>query len=276
MKQACDDEHLRPGRHGLGARRPGPQTMVALRARRGRRVHRDLRRRASPADILARPQPGRRVRHRSGAVRRRSTYPEAIKKAAIFYPSLAGRRPGRADRPGPDQARLPLHLHRHLSAHPERLETQAQTLKNKGVEYVTIVDSANAAIGMLQAMSDADYHPKVVDLGQQYYDSTVAASGVADGALIQTNTQPFEEPNAAISAYVDLLKKTDPQVPVTSLGVQGFSAALLFATAAKKLGSKLTRTGLLDELHKVHDWDGGGLHPSQDPGRTRSTPVPRC
>ena len=118
-------------------------------------------------------------------------------------------------------------------------------------------------------MSDADYHPKVVDLGQQYYDSTVAASGVADGALIQTNTQPFEEPNAAISAYVDLLKKTDPQVPVTSLGVQGFSAALLFATAAKKLGSKLTRTGLLDELHKVHDWDGGGLHPSQDPGSNK-------
>ena len=83
---------------------------------------------------------------------------------------------------------------------------------------------------------------------------------MAQPFLVQTNTQPFELPNAAIKEYIDLLHKTAPKVPVTSLGVQGMSAALLFATAAKELGSNLTRTGLLDELHKVHAWVGGGLH----------------
>ena len=198
------------------------------------------------------------------------TYPEAIKKAAIFYPSLAASA-SQGERIVQARSRLGYKFI-YTGTYPliqNDWKTQAQTLKNKGVEYVTMVDTANAAIGMLQAMKDAGYRPKVVDLGQQYYDSTVAASGVADGVLVQTNTQPFEEPNAAISAYVDLLHKTDPKVPVTSLGVQGFSAGLLFATAAKELGSKLTRTGLLDELHKVHAWDAGGLHPSQDPGSNK-------
>src|SRR5262249_48199837 len=53
------------------------------------------------------------------------------------------------------------------------------------------------------------------------------------------------------------------------LGVQAFSAGLLFATAAKKLGSNLTRDGLLAELKKVHEWDGGGLHGVSDPGNNK-------
>ena len=198
------------------------------------------------------------------------TYPTAIKKAAIFYPSLAA---SSAQGERIVQARTTLGFKFiYTGTYPliqTDWKTQAQTLKNKGVEYVTIVDSANAAVGMLQAFKDADYHPKVVDLGQQYYDSSVAASGVAEGVLVQTNTQPFEQPNAAVSAYSTLLKKTAPKVPVTSLGVQGFSAGLLFASAAKELGSNLTRTGLLDELHKIHEWDGGGLHPMQDPGNNK-------
>jgi hypothetical protein len=53
------------------------------------------------------------------------------------------------------------------------------------------------------------------------------------------------------------------------LGVQAFSAGLLFATAAKKLGSNLTREGLLAELKNTHTWDGGGLHGVSDPGGNR-------
>jgi ABC-type branched-subunit amino acid transport system substrate-binding protein len=199
------------------------------------------------------------------------TYPDAIKKSAIFYPSLAA---SASQGERIVQARTKLgYDFIYTGTYPlieDDWKTQIQTLKNKGVEYVTIVDAANAAVSMLQAMQDAGYHPKVIDLGQQFYDSSIAASGLADGVLFQTNTQPFERPNAAISEYTDLLKKVAPDVPVTSLGVQGFSAGLLFATAAKELGPDLTRKGLLDELHKIHDWDGGGLHPPQDPGANKA------
>lgn len=196
------------------------------------------------------------------------TYPKAIKKAAIFYPTTVDASSAQAERimQGGEKVGFDYIYKGTYPVIQDNWKTQVQTLKNKGVEYVTMVDQANAAVAMLQAMSDANYRPKVVDLGQQYYDPTVSTSGVADGVLVLTNTQPFEEPNAAISQYVKLLKSVDSKAAPTTLGVQGFSAGLLFASAAKSLGSNLTRTGLLDELHKVHSWTGGGLHPASDPG----------
>ncbi len=198
-------------------------------------------------------------------------HPKAIKKAAIFYPQIQA-----SSSQGEKIVQAAGHFGYdfiYTGTYPvieNDWKTQVQTLKNKGVQYVTIVDQASAAISMMQAMHDANYHPEVIALGQQYYDTTVSKSGVADGAIVQTNTQPFEYPNAAITKYVELLKKVDSSVPVTTLGVQGMSAGLLFAKAAKSLGSNLTRTGLLDALHAIHSWDGGGLHPVQDPGANKA------
>jgi len=41
---------------------------------------------------------------------------------------------------------------------------------------------------------------------------------------------------------------------------------LLWATAAKQCGSTLTRQCMVNQLSKVHDWTGGGLHAATDPG----------
>lgn len=193
-------------------------------------------------------------------------FPEAIKKSAIFFPTQSA---------AADQGERAIQARESLgyefiyeNSYPliqNDWKTQVQTLKNKGVEYVTMVDTVNAAIGMLEAMRDADYHPTVIDLGQQYYDSTLAESGVAEGIFVQTNTQPFENPSPAITSYVDILGAHDSNVAVTSLGVQAFSAALMFATVAKELGSDLTRDALLDGIRALEDWTGGGLHPPQDP-----------
>ena len=49
------------------------------------------------------------------------------------------------------------------------------------------------------------------------------------------------------------------------LGYQGFSAWLLFATAAKECGADLTRQCVLDELAKIDSWTGGGLHAETNP-----------
>lgn len=194
-------------------------------------------------------------------------FPDAIEKSAIFFPtqSAAADQGERAI-----QAREALgYEFIYTNSYPliqNDWATQVQTLKNKGVEYVTMVDTVNAAIGMLEAMRDADYHPEVIDLGQQYYDSTLAASGVADGVFVQTNTQPFENPSPAISRYVEILEAHDADAPITSLGVQAFSAALMFATVAADLGSDLTRDAVLEGARALQDWSGGGLHPPQDPG----------
>lgn len=225
----------------------------------------------SPNVVTPVPNPG--DQYGTGSVKYiAKEFPEAIKKSAIFYPSVAA---------SEQQAERAVQVRKKLGftfvyqgaygmiQTPDGWKSEIQTLKNKGVEYVTIVDATNAAIQMLQAMNDANYHPKVIDLGQQFYDPTVAQSGVAEGSLVLTNTQPFEEPNAAINEYEKELKSVDSSALPTSLGVQGFSAGLLFATVAKDLGSGLTRKALLAELRTVHSWNGGGLHPTQDPGANK-------
>lgn len=272
IKQACDDKLFALVGTGVVQDAPMAQPMIDCGLVQVPAYTATYSMSLSPNSVSPVPNPGN-MYATGEAEWIAKTYPAAIKKAAIFYPQLAA---SSSQGERIVQARTTLGYNFIYTGTYPLIETdwktQVQTLKNKGVEYVTIVDAANAAVGMLQAMKDADYHPQVVDLGQQFYDSSVAASSVANGALVQTNTQPFEFPNAAIKSYVAMLHKTAPNVPVTSLGVQGFSAGLLFATAAKELGSNLTRNGLLDELHKIHSWDGGGLHPTQNPGANKVNP----
>ena len=121
---------------------------------------------------------------------------------------------------------------------------------------------------LLQAMSDAGWKPTVVDLGQQYYDESLPGKPGTDGALVLTNTVPFEEADRspALQVYLKWLKRASPQTPPTTLGVQAFSAGLLFAQAAAAAGSDLTRNNLIDELKQIKHWDGGGLQAPADPG----------
>jgi ABC-type branched-subunit amino acid transport system substrate-binding protein len=142
-----------------------------------------------------------------------------------------------------------------------------QSLKDKGVQYLTAITTVDQTVQMLKAMKVAGFAPKVVDLAQQYYDPALASSGVAEGAYVLTNTQPFEEPNAAIDLYNQWLEKAGGGTAPTTLGVESFSAGLLFAKVAGSLGSHLTRENLITGLTKVTSWDAGGLHPSQNPGQ---------
>ena len=121
---------------------------------------------------------------------------------------------------------------------------------------------------LLQAMSDAGWKPTVVDLGQQYYDESLPGKPGTEGALVLTNTVPFEEADRspALQVYLKWLKKASPRTPPTTLGVQAFSAGLLFAQAASASGSDLTRDGLIAQLKQIKHWDGGGL---QAPAESR-------
>jgi hypothetical protein len=86
--------------------------------------------------------------------------------------------------------------------------------------------------------------------------------------LVLTNTVPFEEADRspALQLYLQWLRDVSPRTPPTTLGVQAFSAGLLFAQAASASGSSLTRDGLIDQLKEIKRWDGGGLQAPANPG----------
>ena len=155
----------------------------------------------------------------------------------------------------------------------ESYATEASEMKSKGVEWVTMVSATSETAKLLRDMKTQGFEPEVVDLGQQYYDPELLAEPGSEGAIVQLNTVPFEEvdDSPALQAYMAAYDELGSKVEPTSLGVQAFSAGLLFSTATKALGNDLTRAKLLEELKSIHEWDGGGLHFLADPGANASS-----
>ncbi len=91
-------------------------------------------------------------------------------------------------------------------------------------------------------------------------------SGIGDQTYVREAFQPIEAAASvpAVQTYVDAVKATGGKA--NQLGEQSASSFILWATAAKSCGSTLTRQCMVDYLSKVHDWTGGGLHASADPG----------
>ncbi|MEO6629290.1 MAG: ABC transporter substrate-binding protein [Aquihabitans sp.] len=152
---------------------------------------------------------------------------------------------------------------------------EARDMKKAGIEYVAMVSAVSDTTKLLHDMKVQGFKPEVIDLGAQYYDPQLLAEPGSEGAYVQINTVPFEEAAdvPAMQAYLDAYDKVGSKIKPTSLGVQSFSAGLLFATAAKAAGDDLTHDRVLSELKKIDDWTGGGLH---YPGHVGSNGVGDC
>ena len=157
----------------------------------------------------------------------------------------------------------------------ESFTAEAREMKKAGVEYVAMVSAVSDSTKLLHDMEVQGFKPEVIDLGAQYYDPELLTVPGAEGAYVQINTVPFEEADdvPAMRAYLDAYEKVGSKIKPTSLGVQSFSAGLLFATVAKAAGDDLTHDRLLAELKKVDDWTGGGLH---YPGHVGTNGVGDC
>lgn len=140
-------------------------------------------------------------------------------------------------------------------------------MKGKGVKYLTVVSVVPETTALLREMKQQDVKVDVLDLGQQYYDEALLQEPTAEGAFVLTNTTPFSETDStpALKTYTEWLTKVGNVQP-TSLGVQAFSAGMLFATATKTLGNSITRAGLVAAVKNITKWDGGGLQMEADPG----------
>ncbi len=154
-------------------------------------------------------------------------------------------------------------------------QPRVKSMKDKGAEYLYVqAEDVDLANFLLEAETQG-YAPEWVDAGQQVYTGAFleAAGTTAEGVHVYVTTVPFEEADTSemMQTYLDWLEKTVPGASPDALGVQSWSAGLLFATAAKALGSDLTREGLMDELHSITEWDGLGMHVPANPGENIGT-----
>jgi ABC-type branched-subunit amino acid transport system substrate-binding protein len=148
----------------------------------------------------------------------------------------------------------------------------AQALKSAGVKGLIWIGEPEFLAKLLEAMQNLNYSPEFIRTDANHYDQNLIKNG---GAAIKNNVYvrsaffPFEDAKAgtATKQYLDAFAQYLPSGKNrTYLGLQAFSAWLLFAQAAKECGNDLTRKCVYNNAKKVTDWDGGGLHAKQNPG----------
>lgn len=149
----------------------------------------------------------------------------------------------------------------------ESYSAEVRQLDEAGVGWVTMVSEPGEGLKLLRDIEAQGFEPDVVFFGTQYYDPVLLTESYSNGSYIEINTIPFEEADQvpAMQQYLDIYDAIGSDIKPTALGVQSFSAALLFAEAASNAGAELTRTSLQDEIKKITSWDGGGLHFETNP-----------
>jgi ABC-type branched-subunit amino acid transport system substrate-binding protein len=156
----------------------------------------------------------------------------------------------------------------------------AQNLQTKGVQVFTLQSNPDMLAALLKSLQDVGYHPKYAILDANYYDGKLIANAgsALSGTKVLVNSYqwPFEmaSSNPATKQYIDLLKQYANAQP-KGLGMNAWSAWLLWAQSAKACGSNLTRQCVMQKAGAVTDWTGGGLHSPDKPGNA-STPEGQC
>jgi len=230
---------------------------------------------ASAADFTYAPLPNTPDHYLTGPTDWvKSTYPGAIEHAAAIYSKFApieiqSNRLVEAY----EQRGFKFVYHQSSNINEDNWGPIVVSMKNQGVKFLTLTSSFEEIIPLQKTMASQGYHPEVTELETNFYDQRYPEQAKAQGAdttntYVRLTVWPFEEKdeNPAMKSYLELLEKGVPGAIPAELGVQAWSAGLLFATAAKAAGPNLTRESLIAELAKVHDWNAGGLHGSADPG----------
>jgi ABC-type branched-subunit amino acid transport system substrate-binding protein len=151
-----------------------------------------------------------------------------------------------------------------------------QGLKDKGVQGILWTGEPENLAKFETAMRDANFTVDWIRAATNHYDPSLISIGgdALKNTYVWSSFAPFEEAkdNPAVQDYLDLFKKYLPDAKTKALlGLQSWSAWLLFAQAARDCGADLTRTCVYNNLKKIHEWTGGGLHAQTDPGGNKAS-----
>jgi hypothetical protein len=147
----------------------------------------------------------------------------------------------------------------------------AQAIKDAGVKGLFFVGEPSDYSQLLTALASINYKLEWVAAAANQYDpKLLAGAGKAldfEPVYIAVATTPFQTDSPAIKQYEALFNQYLPSSTrkQAALGLNSFSAWLLFAQAVKSCGGDVTAKCVYDAAHKVTTWDGGGLQAPSNP-----------
>jgi ABC-type branched-subunit amino acid transport system substrate-binding protein len=138
-----------------------------------------------------------------------------------------------------------------------------QKMKDANPDFVTYTGDSLQIVAMEQAMQVIGWYPKAIIEAANIYDNRIIKEGkdAIQNLWVINGYYPFEEAknNPATQQYLDNMAKFNPSGKIATLGLNAWSAWLLFATAARDCGSALTRQCLLQKAGMNAAWTAGGL-----------------
>jgi hypothetical protein len=149
----------------------------------------------------------------------------------------------------------------------------AQAIKDAGVKGLFYVGEPSDLGQLVAALNTIGDKLDWITAAANTYDPKLqAAAGAAlavEPVYVGLGTVPFETPNSAVDQYEALFAKYLPSSTrnKAALGLNSFSAWLLFAQKAKACGGDLTPKCVYDAASKVTSWGGGGLQAPSNPSQ---------
>jgi ABC-type branched-subunit amino acid transport system substrate-binding protein len=145
-----------------------------------------------------------------------------------------------------------------------------QGFKDCGAEVVMFIGSPNPNFqNFLVSAAQLDYKPLYL-LEANFYEAEFAKwngenGGAADKAYVRNTYIPLEEADGSpgTQKYLDIMDEYGGDK--AQLGEQAMSGFLLWATGVKACGSNVTRDCVFDEIAKITEWTGGGMHVPTNP-----------
>ena len=156
----------------------------------------------------------------------------------------------------------------------------AQNVINSGATAVAFVGEPTNLGSFVKSLREQGWEGTPMVETNMYDQIFIDSAGAenASGTVIRTVYHPFEEADQwpATQQYVDIVTENVPDAKLAVLGMQSFSAWLLFATASNNCAESndglLTRACVLEAAADIDGWTGGGLHAPTDPGELGGVP----
>jgi ABC-type branched-subunit amino acid transport system substrate-binding protein len=201
-----------------------------------------------------------------------------ISKPAIFYQDVAtGANTANSYKKDFERAGIPVIATYPVAPTATNFNTQANDMKQKGVDFIITVAEVNAMANLAKAFQSVGYFPKVPFYGAQVYGKKFlqlagpAAEGTKVGLIFAIPEEAATNP--AIAALATWYGRTAPGADLDFFSILSWVAADLFVNALKAAGPDPTQAKIIAELQKVTAYTGNGLVGTINPAQKKA---PAC
>jgi ABC-type branched-subunit amino acid transport system substrate-binding protein len=201
---------------------------------------------------------------------------DGISKPAIFYQDVAtGVNQTKSYKTDFERAGIPVVATYPVAPTATNFRSQANDMKEKGIDFVITVAEVNAMANLARAFGEVGYFPKVPFYGAQVYGQKFLqlagpnAEGTRVGLIFAIPEEAATVPGMA--AFSTWYARTAPGADPDFFALLGWVAADMFVTALRQAGPDPSQAKILEQMRTFTQYTGGGIVAPINPAQKKLT-----